>query len=116
MVTAVNTCRSLRLPSMRRRRLTIRLCITSAHWPRASDGQRPSPIAFQPIHQATYAAILAPTALKVHDILAMCTAGVSREADANGFFTYQRPEGKSGGHGVGWSEIPRYAFKVPAGV
>lgn len=26
-----------------------------------------------------------------------------------------RPEGKSGGHGVGWSEVPRYSFKVPAG-
>ena len=25
---------------------------------------------------------------------------------------YQRPEGKSGGHGVGWSEIPRYKFKA----
>ncbi len=29
--------------------------------------------------------------------------------------TYTRPEGKSGGHGVGWSEIPRYSFKVPQG-
>ena len=29
--------------------------------------------------------------------------------------TYTRPEGKSGGHGVGWSEIPRYTFKVPPG-
>ena len=29
--------------------------------------------------------------------------------------TYTRPEGKSGGHGVGWSEIPRYTFKVPQG-
>lgn len=27
--------------------------------------------------------------------------------------TYTRPEGKSGGHGVGWSEIQRYSFKVP---
>lgn len=26
-----------------------------------------------------------------------------------------RPEGKSGGHGVGWSEVPRYEFKIPAG-
>ncbi len=23
-------------------------------------------------------------------------------------------QGKSGGHGVGWSEIPAYKFKVPA--
>ena len=29
--------------------------------------------------------------------------------------TYQRPEGKSGGHGVGWSEIPRYKLRVPTG-
>ncbi|KAI8468924.1 MAG: hypothetical protein J3K34DRAFT_425619 [Monoraphidium minutum] len=28
---------------------------------------------------------------------------------------YTRPEGKSGGHGVGWSEIPRYRFRVPGG-
>jgi hypothetical protein len=35
--------------------------------------------------------------------------------DEEGFFTYTRPEGKSGGHGVGWSEIPRYSFKVPQG-
>ena len=26
-----------------------------------------------------------------------------------------KKKGKSGGHGVGWSEIPRYGFKVPAG-
>lgn len=37
------------------------------------------------------------------------------QADDNGFYTYVRPEGKSGGHGVGWSEVPRYSFKVPAG-
>eukprot|EP00890_Picochlorum_soloecismus_P002135 jgi/Picsp_1/2922/NSC_01147-R1_psbp domain-containing protein chloroplastic-like len=35
--------------------------------------------------------------------------------DAEGYFLYTRPEGKSGGHGVGWSEIPRYSFKVPPG-
>lgn len=35
--------------------------------------------------------------------------------DADGFRTYTRPEGKSGGHGVGWSEIPRYQFKIPSG-
>ncbi|KAG2436767.1 hypothetical protein HXX76_006291 [Chlamydomonas incerta] len=41
--------------------------------------------------------------------------GRTKEADAEGFYTYTRPEGKSGGHGVGWSEIPQYSFKVPAG-
>jgi hypothetical protein len=64
--------------------------------------------------------------------------------DSEGFFLYTRPEGKSGadafaaalrsfcffslaphpapwplcpagGHGIGWSEIPRYSFRVPAG-
>lgn len=35
--------------------------------------------------------------------------------NAEGFYTYTRPEGKSGGHGVGWSEIPRYTFIVPEG-
>ncbi len=41
--------------------------------------------------------------------------GLSKEADADGFRTYTRPEGKSGGHGVGWSEIPPYAFLVAPG-
>ena len=42
-------------------------------------------------------------------------AGISGVPDAEGFQQYQRPEGKSGGHGVGWSEIPRYKFRVPGG-
>jgi hypothetical protein len=42
-------------------------------------------------------------------------AGITGEADAAGFYTYTRPEGKSGGHGIGWSEVPRYSFKVPGG-
>lgn len=41
--------------------------------------------------------------------------GLSTVPDADGFVTYTRPEGKSGGHGVGWSEIPRFAFNVPQG-
>lgn len=41
--------------------------------------------------------------------------GLTPEPDADGYFTYTRPEGKSGGHGVGWSEVPRYTFKVPEG-
>lgn len=41
--------------------------------------------------------------------------GLSTNPDVDGFFTYTRPEGKSGGHGVGWSEIPRYSFKIPDG-
>lgn len=30
-----------------------------------------------------------------------------------GFDVYERPTGKSGGHGIGWSEIPQYQFRVP---
>ncbi|GER34026.1 mog1/PsbP/DUF1795-like photosystem II reactioncenter PsbP family protein [Striga asiatica] len=33
--------------------------------------------------------------------------------DRTGWRTYQRPEDKSGGHGVGWSPIIPYAFSVP---
>lgn len=42
-------------------------------------------------------------------------AGLSKDVDAEGFRSYRRPEGKSGGHGVGWSEIPRYSFRLPDG-
>lgn len=42
-------------------------------------------------------------------------AGITGAPDEDGFLQYQRPEGKSGGHGVGWSEIPRYKFRVPVG-
>jgi hypothetical protein len=41
--------------------------------------------------------------------------GVSPTPDADGYFTYTRPEGKQGGHGVGWSELPRYSFLVAPG-
>ena len=36
-------------------------------------------------------------------------------ADKNGIRRYTRPEGKSGGHGVGWSEITPYSFDVYEG-
>lgn len=36
-----------------------------------------------------------------------------RESDKDGFNVYTRPEGKQGGHGIGWSEIPPYSFLVP---
>ena len=45
----------------------------------------------------------------------MLPAGVTTKPDSEGYFTYTRPEGKQGGHGVGWSELPRYSFKVPPG-
>jgi hypothetical protein len=30
-----------------------------------------------------------------------------------GLRTYRRPDAKSGGHGVGWSPMTPYTFKVP---
>jgi len=36
-------------------------------------------------------------------------------ADSKGIRRYTRPEGKSGGHGVGWSEITPYTFDVSEG-
>ena len=41
--------------------------------------------------------------------------GLSKELDAEGFSLYSRPEGKSGGHGIGWSEIPPYSFRAAYG-
>ncbi|KAL2894108.1 PsbP domain-containing protein 4 chloroplastic [Bienertia sinuspersici] len=35
------------------------------------------------------------------------------EPDEQGWRTYQRPDEKSGGHGVGWSPIIPYYFQVP---
>ncbi|GBF95417.1 hypothetical protein Rsub_08379 [Raphidocelis subcapitata] len=57
----------------------------------------------------------APRALAVQGLTAGRIPGVSETPDAEGFFLYKRPEGKSGGHGVGWSEIPRYSFRIPGG-
>ncbi|PAN16316.1 hypothetical protein PAHAL_3G053400 [Panicum hallii] len=37
------------------------------------------------------------------------------EPDEYGWRTYRRPDDKSGGHGVGWSPIIPYSFKVPDG-
>lgn len=36
-----------------------------------------------------------------------------KPSDVPGYQQYRRPEGKQGGHGVGWSEIPPYSFLVP---
>lgn len=57
----------------------------------------------------------AQSAWAVQGLTAGRIPGLNPEPDANGYFTYTRPEGKSGGHGVGWSEVPRYTFKVPEG-
>ena len=42
-----------------------------------------------------------PPARAVQGLTAGRIPGLSTEPDADGFLTYQRPEGKSGGHGVG---------------
>lgn len=57
----------------------------------------------------------APSALAIQGLTAGRIPGVSSEPDADGFYMYKRPEGKSGGHGVGWSEIPQYSFRIPGG-
>ncbi|KAL9245106.1 hypothetical protein vseg_018794 [Gypsophila vaccaria] len=46
-------------------------------------------------------------------LLAGRVPGLS-EADEQGWRTYRRPDDKSGGHGVGWSPIIPYLFKVPS--
>jgi len=60
-------------------------------------------------------ALMEGKAQAIQGITAGRIPGLSTEPDADGFYTYMRPEGKSGGHGVGWSEIPRYSFRVPNG-
>lgn len=60
-------------------------------------------------------ALLAQRADAVQGLVAGRLPGLSKTADEEGFFTYTRPEGKSGGHGVGWSEIPPYSFRVAPG-
>lgn len=39
--------------------------------------------------------------------------GLSPDPELPNVQVYVRPDGKSGGHGVGWSEIPQYQFRVP---
>lgn len=63
---------------------------------------------------AAFTAWQPDTAHAVQGLTAGRIPGVSGPGP-DGFYKYQRPEGKSGGHGVGWSEIPRYSFKVAAG-
>lgn len=73
------------------------------------------------LHTGLAATILSPKlaypneALAVKGLTAGRVPGLSATPDANGFFHYERPEGKSGGHGVGWSEFPSYFFDVPEG-
>mmetsp|Transcript_4594 Transcript_4594/g.8682 ORF Transcript_4594/g.8682 Transcript_4594/m.8682 type:complete len:271 (-) Transcript_4594:213-1025(-) len=54
---------------------------------------------------------LASPALAVQGLTAGRVPGILPSA-LEGFNDYTRPDGKSGGHGVGWSEIPKYSFTV----
>ena len=63
---------------------------------------------------AVVGAALPPPSIAVQGLTAGRIPGLSAP-DAAGQQTYRRPEGKSGGHGVGWSEIPRYSFQLPGG-
>eukprot|EP00210_Caulerpa_lentillifera_P000630 g609.t1 len=58
---------------------------------------------------------LSPCSHAVQGSIAGRIPGLTEVPDEDGFLTYKRPAGKSGGHGVGWSEIPQYSFKVPTG-
>lgn len=61
------------------------------------------------------ALLLPPSAQAIQGLTAGRIPGLSTTPDADGYVAYRRPEGKSGGHGVGWSEVPRYGFRVPLG-
>lgn len=56
-----------------------------------------------------------PPAAAVQGLTAGRIPGLGTTLDEYGYAQYKRPEGKSGGHGVGWSEVPRYSFRVPSG-
>lgn len=47
---------------------------------------------------------VSPTVIRVTDRYIFFVTGLR---------TYKRPDGKSGGHGVGWSPMSPYSFKVP---
>jgi len=91
---------------------------------RSTATATPTP-ANEPTRRAALAAaVLSPFAVVAHrplparavqGLTAGRIPGLSSKPGADGLFEYRRPEGKSGGHGVGWSEIPRYGFRVPAG-
>ncbi|EFJ48537.1 hypothetical protein VOLCADRAFT_74648 [Volvox carteri f. nagariensis] len=68
-----------------------------------------------PIAAAATLAFGARPSQAIQGLIAGRIPGLSKQPDEDGFYMYTRPEGKSGGHGVGWSEIPQYQFKVPKG-
>ena len=64
---------------------------------------------------AALGALAALPAAAIQGLTAGRIPGLAPTPSADGTFLYTRPEGKSGGHGVGWSVIPRYRFSVPPG-
>ena len=85
---------------------------------RASDGNvelSRRELGLSSIMLASSSLLMPKQASAIQGLTAGRIPGLATTPDAAGFFQYQRPEGKSGGHGVGWSEIPKYSFKVPAG-
>ncbi|CAM6093617.1 unnamed protein product [Calypogeia fissa] len=53
-----------------------------------------------------------PSSAVGQNMLAGRIPGLS-DPDGEGLRTYRRPDAKSGGHGVGWSPMIPYSFKVP---
>lgn len=101
------------LPSRRERHSTVAAAsrnATEAAHPAAGSLDRRTFLSAAAAVAVT-AAWQAP-ALAIQGLVAGRIPGVSGPDD-EGNMTYTRPEGKSGGHGVGWSEIQRYSFKVP---
>eukprot|EP00271_Cylindrocystis_brebissonii_P012911 TRINITY_DN32419_c0_g1_i1.p1 TRINITY_DN32419_c0_g1~~TRINITY_DN32419_c0_g1_i1.p1 ORF type:complete len:292 (+),score=45.41 TRINITY_DN32419_c0_g1_i1:200-1075(+) len=88
---------------------------------RAEGTSRRSILSFVPLYGAAIGvASYESLFLSAGDSLAIQTSGgvAGRipglsEPDEEGLRTYKRPEGKSGGHGIGWSELIPYSFKVP---
>mmetsp|Transcript_36520 Transcript_36520/g.65336 ORF Transcript_36520/g.65336 Transcript_36520/m.65336 type:complete len:281 (-) Transcript_36520:53-895(-) len=82
-----------------------------------------SPVVALPRRAALAAALAAVPALAlaprpaqaVMGMTAGRVPGLTPVPGREGYETYIRPEGKSGGHGIGWSEIPQYKFTVPEG-
>ena len=66
---------------------------------------------------ATFSLTLDGTAQPAGAVMGMTAGRVPglAPADADGVRRYTRPEGKSGGHGVGWSEITPYTFDTYEG-
>jgi hypothetical protein len=98
--------------------LTPRLCTASAEQPRQAP--RSAPLPRRSLLVGTGAALLAldqgvGPAAAIQGLVPGRIPGLAKEADADGFRFYSRPLGKSGGHGVGWSEIPPYSFLAAPG-